>query len=195
MTVRQALGELVNEGYITKIKGKVSIVIRKERKGLGVLSVRGFSDIVSSAKKKVSTRFIERPSHKDWPDSFFYDLSEQEKRVGAVFLKRIRLVDDVPVMLESTYMPDIELANFAQVEFVNGSLFDTLNAIYEIEIINVEQDLRAIIPDNETREILDIPKNAAALQVYLKFLTNKPYFSIYSSLICDTTTYSISNVL
>jgi GntR family transcriptional regulator/GntR family frlABCD operon transcriptional regulator len=194
-TVRQALLQLVVDGFISKRHGKGSIVTKRSKKSLGVLSVRGFSDIVNQKNRRVNTIMLIKPEKRDWPEDFFHRLSEKESKQKSIFVKRLRMVDDNPVMLESTYLADYELQGFCDNEFVNGSLFDTLSVRYGIEIVGVEQDLRAIEADQEMSDLLKIRNKKPVLHVILRFITRNPDFSIYSSLICNTDNYSISNVL
>ena len=100
-TVRQALGELVREGYINKQQGKGSIVMKRLRRTLGVLSVKGFSEIVSEKKLSVSTIMIRKPSVSRWDELFFYPINDLEQKAGCIYLKRLRCVEDEPVMLEN----------------------------------------------------------------------------------------------
>ncbi len=194
-TVRQALSELVREGYILKRKGKGSIVIRRKNHTLGVLSVKGFSQIVTEKKLAVNTVMIRKPFITCWEDPFFYRLDEIEQSAGCIYLKRIRLVDDEPVMLETTYIPNLNLPRFCKRSFVRGSLFETLNVNYQIDISKVEQDLRAVTADNESARWLGITPGSPLLHIYLKFHTNRDHVNIYSSLLCNTNNYSIGNQL
>jgi DNA-binding GntR family transcriptional regulator len=84
-TVRHALNELVREGYILKKQGKGSIVARQQRRTLGVLSVKGFSEIVSEKKLAVNTIILGKPVISSWNEPFFYPLDDLEKRL-AVFI-------------------------------------------------------------------------------------------------------------
>lgn len=194
-TVRQALSELVREGYIYKQKGKGSIVMKRQRRTLGVLSVKGFSEIVSEKKLKVSTIMLQKPHLKAWPESFFYPIDDIELKAGCIFVKRLRCVEDEPVMLETTYIPNLNLPRFCSRPFVNGSLFETLNVNYSIEITRVEQDLRSILAEKEVAEHLRIDEGSPLLLIYLKFYTKNEHLSIYSCLLCNTEKYSIGNKL
>ena len=194
-TVRQALNELVREGYIYKHQGKGSIVAPRQRRTLGLLSVKGFSQVVSEKKQAVQTLMIEKPKIKPWEKDFFYPVSAKEKQVGCIFLKRLRCVELDPVMLESTYIADMNLPDFCVNPFVNGSLFETLNKNYQIEITRVEQDLRAVIATDEECHLLKIPQGSPLLHILLKFHTNRPYLCVYSSLLCNTEKFSIGNNL
>ena len=49
MTIRQALNELVNEGYIVRRHGKGSIV-KTQIKRLGLFTFKGFSEVVEGEK-------------------------------------------------------------------------------------------------------------------------------------------------
>ena len=194
-TVRQALGELVKEGYIQKQQGKGSIVKKRQHRTLGVLSVKGFSEIVSENKLAVSTVMLRKPFVTRWDESFFYTIDAMEQKAGCIYLKRLRCVENEPVMLETTYIPNLNLPRFCTRPFVNGSLFETLNVNYALEITKVEQDLRAVSADEETSGHLAICKGSPLLHIYLKFYTNREHMLVYSSLLCNTNKYSIGNIL
>jgi len=194
-TVRQALEALVKEGYITKQQGKGSIVLKSQRRTLGVLSVKGFSQIVTEKKLSVDTVIIKKPEVTAWDDSFFYQLSEIEKNAGCIYLKRVRCVNKEPVMLESTYIPNLNIPGFCKNPFVKGSLFETLSINYQIEITKVEQDLRAVSADKDASVLLNVKQGAPLLHIYLRFSTSREHLNIYSSLLCNTSDFSIGNNL
>lgn len=71
-TVRQALDELVKEGYIAKHKGKGSIVIERKRKPLGLFSIKGFSAVVGEQHEgEVKTIFLRKPYKHKLNKDFF----------------------------------------------------------------------------------------------------------------------------
>jgi DNA-binding GntR family transcriptional regulator len=194
-TVRQALDELVKEGYIIKQQGKGSIVQKSHRRTLGVLSVKGFSQIVTEKKLTVDTVIIKKPCVTAWDEPFFYQLNEIERNAGCIYLKRVRCVNKEPVMLESTYIPNLNLPGFCKNPFVKGSLFETLSITYHIEITRVEQDLRAILADKDSSVLLNVKPGTPLLHIYLKFSTSREHLNIYSSLLCNTSDFSIGNNL
>ena len=190
MTIRQALDLLVQDGLITKHKGKGSIVGQTE--SLGLLNVKGFSDAIGE-HHNVGTQFITGPLQSEWPSPFFFKLPAQHASAKCIFMKRLRFVQDQPVMLESTYIPDISLEHFCNKPLVNGSLFATLENRYHAHVIKTEQNLRAIIPDPETIKYLRIAKGTPVLQIFLKFTTYNKNITVYSNLLCNTQEYFISN--
>ena len=194
-TVRQALGELVKERYIRKKKGKGSFVMKRQRHTLGLLSVKGFTEVVSEKKMAVSTFILQKPVVTPWDDSFFYPLDDVEVKVGCIFLKRLRCVEDEPVMLETTYVSNVNLPRFCTRPFVKNSLFETLSVNYALEITRVEQDLRAVTADVEAAVHLRVEIGSPLLLIYLKFYTNRDHLFVYSSLLCNTEKYSIGNKL
>lgn len=191
--VRQALLELEKEGKIVKQQGKGSIVA-PERKSLALLSVKGFSQVVGT-ERKINTIMLQNPIKRKWDSVFFFPLSEKELAADCFYLKRLRLVDNEPVMLENTYLPDLYIEDFLRQKFVDGSLFQLLKSQYNIEIKGVEQELRAINAEADLATNLAIEPNQAVLHVQRKYITNKKDFFIYSSLFCNTHNYSFSNII
>ena len=193
-TVRQALSELVKVNYIKKIRGKGSLV-NLNSGSLAILSVKGFSEVVESKSLQVNTDILEGPLVMAWPENFFYHLHPEEKQLGCIYLSRIRKVNTDPVMLENTYVTNLNLSRFCTQKLINDSLFQTLMIRYSLEINEVKQDLRAISSDQYSSQKLNLVPGAPALHIYLKFSTNIDHLNIYSSIISNTDKYSIANSL
>lgn len=192
-TVRQALAELVREGYIRKKKGKGSIV-RPQRETLGLLSFRGFSEVVRATEHTGNTKLIKPFFLNDWDDNFFYPLSAIERKAGCICIERLRSVDTDPVMLEYTFIPNVLSPSLLQLPLIDQSLFKTLQHDYNIEVTSVAQDVRAL-PANPVVGIhLQLREKEPVLHIYRKYKTNRPDFFFYSSLYCNTTKYAIGNV-
>lgn len=191
-TVRKALDGLVNDGYIIKKQGKGSIVYIK-RNSLGLLSFKGFSDVLGDDKRKIRTIQLQEPIIIKWPKNYFYPLNDQELESGSIFLNRLRFVDDNPVMLEHTWIPNIALEGFLDGPLVNDSLFTTLRQKYQLEVTNVFQDIRAVPADPNVAGMLNTYPSAPLLHVYRRYATSRKELMIYSSLYCNTDKYFISN--
>jgi DNA-binding GntR family transcriptional regulator len=193
MTVRQALAELVREGYIDRRHGKGSIV-RLGRKSLGLLSFQGFSDSVGK-EHTVRTEFLDVPSLTAWPDEFFYDLTPEEMAINCLSINRIRYAEDSAIMLEYTWMPNIGLGGILTDGLLEGSLFRTLHSRYDFDIRNMDQRLRAVTATNEQATLLRCPKKSPLLHIERRYHTNRPNLNIYSRLFCFTEQFAISGGL
>jgi len=190
-TVRQGLQELVNEGFIEKRMGLGSVVIR-DRKTLGLLSFRGFSEVLESSPLSSRTINLVPVTQLEWPRPFFYNLSELEERVDCFFLNRLRTVEEHPVMVEFTYVPQLGLENFLE-NLKDTSLFKLLQVRYQIEVQQVRQDVRSILGDGDITTPLQLKPGDPVLEIHRKYLTNKKGFHIYSMLYCNTSKYTLSN--
>lgn len=191
-TVRKALDLLVNEGYIAKKQGKGSIV-QLNRKSLGLLSFRGFSEVLGKKEQKIRSVFLQDPIFLPWPKNFFYRPTKEEQKTNLIFFHRLRFVDEEPVMLEHTYVPNIGLEDFFDQPLAEGSLFTTLRQRYEIEILNLSQDIKAIPADPQMSYVLDTPPGSPLILIYRRYSTNRENMNIYSSLYCNTGKYFLSS--
>ena len=187
-TVRQALDELVKEGYIRKHKGKGSIVTIPFKE-VGILSIHGTTSAIG---RELKTRIISKPQIINWEEPFFFELTKHERETGCIKLERIRLVNDIPVFYDITYLPNINLNRFCQRNFENKSLFRILSTYYGIEVRGGNQRFRAINAHNEICKYLQIKENEPVLHLERKISTNNPNFFFYSSLYCNTKHYSLS---
>jgi DNA-binding GntR family transcriptional regulator len=191
MTVRRALMELASEGYIRKMKGKGSIV-SATRQSLGILSFKGFSEVVG-ATHEARTMMLRAPVEGPWPERFFYKLTTEEASAGCVMFERVRYVDEDPVMLEYSYLPNHHIDGFCEQTLQDGSLFKTLAVRYQINIMGFEQDIRAIVADESLASLLKIKAMTPIVQIYRRYRTSLADYYVYSLIYCNTEKYTISN--
>lgn len=190
-TVRHALDELVKDGFIRKEHGRGSIV-HPLPKGIGILSIAGTTSAIG--KEKLETRILHPPEVIPWPEPFHFPLPEHIRASGCIYMKRLRLAEGKPLILDISWIPNINLPRFTARRFDNRSLFDTLRIHYGIEITGGEQRLRAWKSGKEIAGLLKIRPGTPLLYLERKIDTNRRSFSFYSSLYCDTTEHALYGV-
>jgi DNA-binding GntR family transcriptional regulator len=191
MTVRQALNELVKEGYITRHQGKGSVV-SAIRKSLGLLSLKGWTEVVSASERHGTTLTLDGPKIQAWPEPFDFPLSESEKNANCIFINRLRYADDVPVMLEFTYLPNFGLEDLISEPLIDGSLFRTLFMKYQIDVAGLSQEIRAVAANKQTANLLKLPPKSPVLHIIRRYNTSKEGYFFYSSTFCNTEKFAIS---
>jgi DNA-binding GntR family transcriptional regulator len=188
-TVRQALMELVKEGYIERFHGKGSVVKTQIRR-LGLLAFQGFSQVVENPKSTVIQNFVKS----SWPDPFFFQLSPAEKKAGCVAFERLRSSGNEPLMLEKTYLPAFEdIENLITKPLIDGSLFQSLRTYSNIEVVNLEQSIRAIGAENGIAKLLALPRHTPIVYIERRYATSVPDVYVYSELYCNTQKFSLSH--
>jgi DNA-binding GntR family transcriptional regulator len=187
-TVRHALDALLNEGFIKKRKGKGSIV-NQIPNGIGLLSIRGTTSVIG--KSNLKTNIIIKPKTLEWPVNFSFPLIEAELTAGCIYMERLRLVNDVPVFYEKSYIPNINLPRFVSKNFENKSLFEMLRKHYQIEVKSGEQKFKAIPSDETISKFLNVPFGSPILYFERKHNTNRDDFRFYSLLFCNTDQYAL----
>jgi GntR family transcriptional regulator/GntR family frlABCD operon transcriptional regulator len=187
-TVRHSLSTLLNEGYITKHQGKGSIVHHLPRE-IGILSVSGTTSAVGD--RDLKTKIIVKPILMPWPEDFMFPLTELEAESGCIYMERLRLLEDVPIFYDISYIANINLPRFTVRQFENRSLFKILRDHYRIEIKGGDQRLKAIPATQDVVRHLNLKRGQPVLHLERKMETNNPDLFLYSSIYCNTEKYSI----
>jgi DNA-binding GntR family transcriptional regulator len=187
-TVRQSLSTLSNDGYIRKHQGKGSIVHNLPRE-IGILSVSGTTSAVGD--RNLKTRIIVKPVLIPWPGDFMFPLTELEKESGCIYMERVRLLDDIPIFYDISYLANINLPRITARKFENRSLFQILRDRYGIEIKGGDQRIKAIPAIPKISRFLQLKKGLPVLHLERKMETNNPGLFLYSSIFCNTEKYSI----
>jgi len=188
-TVRKALDLLVNDGFIIRHQGKGSIV-QGQPKGIGILSLTGTTSAIGEGI--LTTRIIVKPKIISWKHAFGFEISEKEKSMGCIYMERLRLINEAPVFYDITMIPNLNLPRFTARTFENRSLFEILRKHYQLEVKGGEQKIQAITADERIRKHFGIRKDHPILRVDRKLETNRPGFSFYSQIYCNTSDYSLT---
>jgi GntR family transcriptional regulator/GntR family frlABCD operon transcriptional regulator len=187
-TVRQALSTLASDGYIRKHQGKGSIVHHLPKE-IGILSVSGTTSAVGN--RNLKTRIIVKPVIIPWDDDFMFALTDLEKESGCIYMERLRLLEDIPIFYDISYIANINLPRITSRQFENKSLFRILRDHYKIEIKGGEQRIKAIPASVRISRFLHLKKGQPVLHLERKMETTNPSLFLYSSIFCNTEKYSI----
>ena len=187
-TVRQSLSTLAGDGYIKKHQGKGSIVHNLPRE-IGILSVSGTTSAVGA--RILKTRIIVKPVLIPWPGEFMFALTDLEKESGCIYMERVRLLENVPIFYDISYIANINLPRITARQFENRSLFQILRDKYRVEIRGGDQRIKAIPATVKVSKLLKIRKDQPVLHLERKMETNNPGLFLYSSIFCNTEKYSI----
>ena len=187
-TVRHALDTLVKDGLILKKQGKGSIV-RKQLQNIGILSISGTASAIGV--RYLKTKILQKPVIRNWSEPFPFELSELEKESGCVYLERLRYVEDEPVFYDINHLPNINLPRLTNRSFENKSLFEMLRQHYQVEITGGEQKLKAILPDEKIKQLLQMKSGQPVLYIERKLTTNKEGFNIYSTIFFNSEKHAI----
>ncbi|MFD1140725.1 GntR family transcriptional regulator [Larkinella insperata] len=189
-TIRQALGLLVQDGYIRKHQGKGSIV-QPLPIGLGVMSIVGRLANTANASRAegMTTTILTKPKQHPFPDDFLFTPTEEDTKVGFIYFERLRAVDEEPVFFEKISLPNRYLPGFSRQRLENRSLFDLLRAKYGLLVKGGEQKVLAVPADDELARQLNVAIHTPLLRLDKRLDTNRPDFSFYSSLYARTDSY------
>lgn len=160
ITVRRAVDELVNEGYLYKVQGKGTYV-KSDDYGQDLISITSCTEDILKLGMKPSRKVISA-------DVIFADkkrmrnleLGENEK----VFrLKRVYSADGIPVNYTITFLPNKLFPDLQSYDFSKKSLYDVLKTKYNVRITRATRSIEAILAQDDTAEYLDIKEGMPVL--------------------------------
>lgn len=162
MTIRQAIGELVQEGILTRKKGKGTFVCEQKVNQKDMMS---FTEMIKQSGRSLETKVVEFEiidTHEDIQDVFILDRLYK--------ISRKRIVDNECIAVETVYIP-VDYCGHLNKEMLEGSLYKVLEGFGYI-ITNSNSSIVAVNVDDEIRKILECEIDTPILKVVSKTFTN-----------------------
>jgi GntR family transcriptional regulator len=152
LTVRKALDELVRQHWLKKRQG-VGTFVSKPSVATIAPSKLSFTDQMVAIGRVPSNRLVRSGVEPVSPEITGRLLLPAEARVFC--LTRIRLADNIPILLEAAYL---SLDRFPELETAEGladrSLYSYLYQTYSINIAHIEQTLKPVLLTSEQAGLL-----------------------------------------
>lgn len=141
-TVRQAIDNLVKEGYIEKRRGVGTFVAEREKLNSWDLgSLKSFEEAFKESNHKIRTEALSIKAIK--LDSKLQQIfGDKEKEVYE--LERVRFIDERPAMSIITFVPASIFSNMDRYDFSSVSLYKTMSEEYNINICYAEKEFRVV---------------------------------------------------
>jgi GntR family phosphonate transport system transcriptional regulator len=160
-TLRRAVEELVNEGIVSKLQGKRTIVQQKLI-NYSIHSNTRFTDTLEQCGRKAESivlRKIGIPAQGE-----VVDLLKLKENEPVALIETLRKMDDMPFSVVSHYLPLEKAFDLIRI-YSSGSLHKFLLEHYNIELERTLSMIRAILPEEEDMKRLSIMGNAPILLV------------------------------
>lgn len=152
-TVRQAVIELVGEGYLYRVKGKGTFVAKPKL-------VQDFMRTIESYAEQMK-RLGLMPKTKVLKNEMMKADEEVVKALGirigdeVVLLRRLRFANDEPIVILDTYLVS-DCAGLVGMDMEKHGMYDYLSRTRDTEIKRVVRQFEAIAATKETAEYLQI---------------------------------------
>jgi GntR family transcriptional regulator len=161
MTVRQALGELVQEGILHREKGKGTFVCEPKVKQKDIMS---FSDMVKKMGLTLTTE-VNNFEKMHTPDHIADLISFEE----VYKIDRLRIVENEVIANEIIYIP-CDYCGYIDEEKLKYSFYNILKD-YGYVIDHSESSIQAVLMDEEYKNVFRTDKNLPLIKVFSNNIT------------------------
>lgn len=165
-TVRQAIENLVREGVLEKKHGiGTFITSRPVEEWLGSLST--FFDIVKSRGMEPSIKVLEQG---------FSDSPREVAEIMGVkrlfYVHRLRLADNIPIVMEKQYYPHKIGKALAKFDLNNVSTYEILETKLGEVLSDAQQLVTCTVPTDEEKKQLNLDPNCCCALLSERFVNN-----------------------
>ncbi len=153
-TIRQAIIELVGEGYLYRVKGKGTFVAKPKIVQDFMRKLESYSDQMKRLNMTSRTKVLSLRSEKA--------NNEVAQALGisvnddVMLLRRLRYANDEPIVVLDTYLPP-SCADILDYDMEKTGLYEYLGKRRETKVIRVIRQIEAVAACKFESEFLEIP--------------------------------------
>ena len=193
-TVRLALKELETLGLISRRHGKGTFVSDASREATNLMGSYSFTEQMREMGRSPKTVILEfevREATKSVADHLHLRIGDKVFR-----MRRLRLADDVPMMVERTYLPVSEFVSLTFDDVASKPLYDIMEKDYHEKIRLAEEEFYASIARSADAQALGIAEGAPVLELVRTTYSDKNMVIEYTHSVAraDQFKYKVTHV-
>ena len=169
-TVRQAMSELVNEGYVRRRKGKGTIIARPRIRQDFLQELESFNTEMKRKGVAPSTRLLTCELRK--ANEQVASTLQISAGTDIIYLERLRFADGEPIVHVQTSLSHDRLEGLEKKPFETHSLYEIIEQEYGYTIDHAVRTLEADLAREPLADLLNVPEGAP-----IQFIETVAYLS------------------
>jgi len=162
-TIRQALSELVTEGYLYRLKGKGTFVEQPKIEARFLNKLESFSQEMMQKGLRPSTKVLSfREIEGKRGINKKLNLEPSEK---LLYLERVRYTDGEPIVYLETYLPYQLFSEFLTKDLEHNSMYMLMEELKNLKVDRVQREIEAVNATTNVAKLLEINKGKAVCLV------------------------------
>jgi GntR family transcriptional regulator len=160
ITVRQALRELSNAGWVRREQGRGTFV-QKPALEEGPRKLTSFTDEMRDHGIVASSQVLDKSvlaAPVDIAAKLEIPVADPVFR-----LRRLRLADGIAMGIQTAYLPLAMVPGIEEIKFTDKSLYEVLRSRYGLHPVSAKETLIAVVVNNEDASLLRVPQGSPAL--------------------------------
>jgi GntR family transcriptional regulator len=167
-TAKQAIADLVSEGLLFRIQGKGTFVSEKKL-FKGLTDTFSFSAEFNSNNVHLNTKVIMAEEIEESKETLQYLKLKESTHLFRI--QRLRILKNIPVALQTSYIPIFFCPSLLKYDLSANSLFDILKEKFNITFSYLKENISCVKADQYESELLKVKRGAPLFLLTRKTFT------------------------